>query len=112
MTELLLRFLIGGLVVSSFALSGDVLKPKSFAGLFSAAPSVALASLGLAVAKHGRAYAAEEATAMIVGAVAFVFYAWAVSHLLLRRKVGVLLTTTSAIALWLTAALGLWYMVS
>ena len=44
LTDLLLRFLIGGLVVSVFALVGDLFRPKSFAGLFSAAPSVALAS--------------------------------------------------------------------
>ena len=46
MMDLVLRFVIGGLVVSSFAVLGDMLKPKSFAGLFGAAPSVALATLG------------------------------------------------------------------
>jgi len=47
MTQFLIRFVIGGLVVSVFAICGDVLRPKSFAGLFGAAPSVALASLAL-----------------------------------------------------------------
>lgn len=47
--ELLLRFLIGGSVVSLFAIAGDVFRPKSFAGLFGAAPSVALATLALTV---------------------------------------------------------------
>ena len=54
MSEILLRFLIGGAVVSAFALLGDLFKPKSFAGLFGAAPSVALATLGLTVAKRDR----------------------------------------------------------
>ena len=40
--QYLLRFLIGGSVVCLFAALGDALKPKSFAGLFSAAPSLAL----------------------------------------------------------------------
>ena len=44
MKELLVRFVIGGLAVSSFAVVGDIFKPKSFAGLFGAAPSVALAT--------------------------------------------------------------------
>ena len=44
MTEFLIRFLIGGAIVSAFAMIGDVLRPKSFAGLFGAAPSVALAT--------------------------------------------------------------------
>jgi len=52
MQQLVLRFVIGGRVVSLFAVLGDTLKPKSFAGLFSAAPSVALAPLGLAVAQQ------------------------------------------------------------
>ena len=42
MMQLVLRFVVGGLVVSLFTVIGDVLKPKSFAGLFGAAPSVAL----------------------------------------------------------------------
>jgi len=46
MSQLLARFLIGALVVSAFAVMGDLLKPKGFARLFGAAPSVALATLG------------------------------------------------------------------
>ena len=49
MTEYVVRFIVGGLVVSAFAMLGDVLRPKSFAGLFGAAPSVALATLGIAI---------------------------------------------------------------
>jgi hypothetical protein len=37
--DLGLRFLLGGVIVSTFALLGDLVKPKSFAGLFSAAPT-------------------------------------------------------------------------
>lgn len=39
------RLLVGRAVVSLFAIVAEVLRPKSFAGLFSAAPSVALPSL-------------------------------------------------------------------
>jgi len=53
MSQILVRFLLGGAVVSAFAIIGDLLKPKSFAGLFGAAPSVALATLGLTVATEG-----------------------------------------------------------
>jgi hypothetical protein len=42
------------LVVCLFAALGDALKPKSFAGLFSAAPSIALASLGLVALQNGK----------------------------------------------------------
>lgn len=106
--EFLVRFVIGGFVVSSFAVLGDMLKPKSFAGLFSAAPSVALASLGLAVAQHGTLYARAEAKSMVLGAIAFVLYAWAVSRILFRTKLPVLAATAASLTLWLASALGLW----
>ena len=48
MLEYCLRFLAGGIAVSAFAALGDTLRPKSFAGLFGAATSVALPILTLA----------------------------------------------------------------
>ena len=104
LTDLLLRFLIGGLVVSVFALVGDLFKPKSFAGLFSAAPSVALASLGLAIAKHGPAYAATEGRSMMVGAVAFFAYSQLVSFLILRYKSDVISVSSACLLFWLVSA--------
>jgi hypothetical protein len=74
--DLILRFVIGGIVVSAFAALGDVLKPKSFAGLFGAAPSIALATLGLTIAANGKMYAATEGRSMIAGALVFLFKAW------------------------------------
>jgi uncharacterized membrane protein (GlpM family) len=106
--DLVLRFVIGGLVVSLFAVLGDMLKPKSFAGLFSAAPSIALASLGLAVAQHGANYAARESQSMVLGAAAFVLYAWLVSRLLFRTRLPILPATVGSLTVWLTASLGLW----
>jgi hypothetical protein len=51
------------------------LKPNSFAGLFGAAPSVALATLSLTVLTEGKGTAALEARSMIVGGIAFVYAA-------------------------------------
>lgn len=56
--DLLYRFLIGGAIVSLFALLGEVLRPKGFAGLLGAAPSVALATLPLTLTAEGKSYAA------------------------------------------------------
>ena len=86
MIPILIRFLVSGAVVSGFAIIGDVLKPKSFAGLFGAAPSVGLATLGLTVATEGPSYAATEARSMMAGAVAFFFYASLVSWIMMRYK--------------------------
>ena len=72
--EFVIRFLAGGIVVSAFALLGDLLRPKSFAGLFSAAPSVALVTLGLAFHNQGVDYAAAEAWAMVSGSIAAISF--------------------------------------
>ena len=76
MKDLILRFVIGGIVVCAFAALDDVLKPKSFAGLFGAAPSIALATLGLTIAANEKIYAATEARSIIGGALAFFLYAY------------------------------------
>jgi hypothetical protein len=82
MAELLVRFVVGGALVSIFALLGDLFRPKSFAGLFAAAPSVALATLVLAAATRGSTYVAVEARSMIVGCVALFAYSTVVARVL------------------------------
>jgi hypothetical protein len=109
MPELLVRFLIGGVVVSAFALLADVFKPKSFAGLFGAAPSVALATLGLTVATAGACYAATEAGSMIAGTIAFFAYASLVSWTMMRYRLKAVSVTVCSIPLWFGVAFGLWY---
>lgn len=102
-----LRFIIGGLVVSLFAVIGDVLRPKSFAGLFGAAPSVALATLGLAFWKHGGDCVAVEARSMILGSVALAAYSMVVCQLLMRADWSALKSTLTALAVWIVIAAGL-----
>lgn len=106
--DLAARFLIGGVVVSFFAALGSALNPKSFAGLFGAAPSVALATLSLTLASEGRSYAAVEAHSMIGGAIAFFVYASCTSWSIMRYKPPTLLVTSTLTLLWLSVALGLW----
>jgi uncharacterized membrane protein (GlpM family) len=106
MTEYLVRFLVGGAVVSAFAMLSDVLRPKSFAGLFGAAPSVALATLGIAVYQHGADYAALQTQAMIGGAIALAVYSVVVCHLLVRAKLRAAPTTLLSLVVWLIVAFG------
>lgn len=106
--ELIVRFLAGGIVVSLFAVLGDVLKPKSFAGLFGAAPSVALATLVLTIHKSGPTYAQIEARSMMVGGAAFLIYAFAVSRILRLGIYRVLPTTAGLLAGWLATAFVIW----
>jgi hypothetical protein len=107
MTEYVVRFLVGGVVVSAFAMLGDMLRPKTFAGLFGAAPSVALATLGIAVYRHGAGYAAQQSWAMTAGAVALAVYSVLVCQLLIRARLRVAPATLLSLVVWLMVAFGL-----
>jgi len=107
MEEIFVRFIIGGLLVTAFAVLGDMLKPKSFAGLFGAAPSVALATLILTIHSEGRVFAAAEARSMIFGAVAFFVYACAVCRGIMLYKLPASIAASVSILMWLALAFGL-----
>ena len=107
MTEYLIRFIAGGVIVTAFAILGDTLRPKSFAGLLGAAPSVALATLSIAVVQHGPQYAAAESWTMIYGAAALACYSLAVCQLLMRFRFAALPATLTASVVWLAVAFGL-----
>jgi hypothetical protein len=106
--EYILRFLLGGLIVSIFASIADVLRPKGFAGLFGAAPSVALATLGLTLVSEGKPYAALEARSMIAGAAAFLLYAVGCVYFIGVRHAKVAPAAFTLLAVWAIGAFGLW----
>jgi Protein of unknown function (DUF3147) len=110
MTEYVVRFLVGGAAVSAFAMLGDVLRPKSFAGLFGAAPSVALATLGIAIYQHGSAYAALQSHSMMAGAIALALYSIVVCHLLIRARLRAVVATLSSLVIWFIASFGLLFL--
>ncbi|GIQ75381.1 DUF3147 family protein [Bradyrhizobium sp. ma5] len=107
MTEYVLRFLIGGVVVSAFSMLGDILRPKSFAGLFGAAPSVALATLGIAIYQHGAAYAGQQSSAMTAGAIALAVYSVFVCQLLIRARLRAASAAVLSFVIWLIVAFSL-----
>jgi hypothetical protein len=108
MPSLVFRFVVGGVLVSLFAILGDLLKPKSFAGLFGAAPSVALASLGLTILTDGKLYAATESRSMIAGAAAFFLYACLCIRLLARHQWDATRASLFSLTLWFVCAFGIW----
>jgi hypothetical protein len=108
MGQLVFRFFVGGLIVSFFAVLGDVLKPKSFAGLFGAAPSVGLATLALTSISNGKMYAAVEARSMAAASAAFLVYACVCSRILIRWHWHAAQTTIVGLSLWFAVSLVLW----
>ena len=107
MFEYLLRFIAGGIAVSAFAAFSDALRPKSFAGLFGAAPSIALATILITLSQKGAPFAAVEGRSMIVGALALAAYSWTVCVLLKRFLMPSWAATSAAFLIWFAAAFGL-----
>jgi hypothetical protein len=111
MSQLVVRFLLGGTIVSLFALLGDLLRPRGFAGLFAAAPSVALTTLALTTFAHGAVWASVEARSMIAGEVALAAYAAGCVYLLGVRRFKTVPTSLGMLAPWGVVAFGLYWAV-
>jgi Protein of unknown function (DUF3147) len=107
MLEYFLRFIVGGVAVSMFAALSDTLQPKSFAGLFGAAPSIALATLLITVSQKGPSFAAVEGRSMIAGAFALAAYSWTVCVLLKKFMLPSWAATMLAFVVWFTVAFGI-----
>jgi Protein of unknown function (DUF3147) len=106
MLEYGLRFLAGGIAVSAFAALGDSLRPKSFAGLFGAAPSIALATLLITLSQKSAPFVAMEGRSMIVGPLALAAYSWTVCVLLKKFLLSSWTATMAALVVWFSIALG------
>jgi uncharacterized membrane protein (GlpM family) len=107
MMEYIIRFLVGGIAVSLFSAMGDVLRPKSFAGLLGAAPSIAVATLALTISGKGVGDAESEARSMMLGAVALCLYSASVCHLTSHRHMPAMLATALMLPVWLGCAFAL-----
>ena len=69
-----LKALVGGFAIVAFSLIGQAGHPKRFAGLFSTAPSVALASLAITVTAKGAVAAVPYAQGMLIGSAGMLGY--------------------------------------
>jgi Protein of unknown function (DUF3147) len=105
--EYLLRFIAGGIAVSVFAAFGDAVRPKRFAGLFGAAPSIALATILITLSQKGAPFVAVEGRSMIAGAFALAAYSWTVCVVLKRFMISSWAATTAAFIVWFAVAFAL-----
>ena len=101
---LAVKGLNGGLFVVAFALVAQGLTPKRFAGLFSAAPSVALANLAVVIVAKGHPEALANARGMLLGAAAFV--AGCLVGLPFVRRYGASRGSVAICTTWLVVACG------
>jgi Protein of unknown function (DUF3147) len=108
-TTLIIRFIVGGTVVAAFALIAEVVGPKSFAGMFGAAPSVAIATLALTIGMEGKLVAAQESHAMVFGGLAFFAYACCCFLLLAKRRWTAKAASVGSLFVWLAVAFSLYF---
>jgi uncharacterized membrane protein (GlpM family) len=83
---LAVKGLAGGCLVVAFALLSECLSPKRFAGLFGAAPAVALAGLAIVLLDKGAHDAHQQAVGMLAGCAGMIAYAGATIALLRRLR--------------------------
>src|SRR5258708_34778104 len=81
---------------------------KAPPGLVSAAPSIALGSLGLTALKHGKIFASVESRSMLIGAAAFFIYSLVCCRLMIRQRFRATPVAIIALVPWLVVALGGW----
>ncbi len=104
-----IKALLGGTLVAAFSVVGHILRPKWFAGLFGAAPSVAIASLAVTVLDKGHHDASRAGYTMALGAAGFVVFSICVRPLLARCHAVV--ATSISLSAWVLVAVGSYFLV-
>ena len=106
---LAIKALAGGTLVAVFAAIGELLRPRGLAGIFAAAPSVALASLAVTLIVTGSGSASNQLMAMIAGAAALGVYCLLAIESV--KRFGSRWGSLTAMSVWLAVAIGLWAVV-
>jgi uncharacterized membrane protein (GlpM family) len=100
-----IRALAGGLLVVGFAVISEAVKPKRFAGLFSAAPAIAIAGLTVTLTTSGSHDARDAAAGMLAGSAGMLAYSVVVVALL--HEVSALRGSGAALLAWFSVAAAL-----
>src|ERR1700729_2942956 len=89
----------GGLFVVLFAVIGEMLQPKRFAGIFGTSPAVSLANLLVIALVEGDGTARKASYGMIAGAIALAVASWAAIPAV--RRCGAVLGSAGLWAVWI-----------
>ena len=103
---ILLKGLAGGVLVVLFALLGEVIRPRSLAGLTSGAPSVAAAGLLVTLLSSGAMMAWNLSLGMIAGGVGLV--AWCLVGADAVKRFGGVKGSLATTAVWFAVVFSLW----
>ena len=100
-----IKAFVGGTAVVAFAALSELLRPRGLAGIFAAAPSIALASLIVAIVVTGANSAAAQAMGMIAGAAALVVASLVGIESV--KRLGALRGSLAAVTVWLLVGVSL-----
>ncbi len=103
------KTIVGAIAVVAFSVVGEAAKPKRFAGLFAAAPSIAIASLAITALAKGGKGAVPYAQGMLMGSAGMIAYCL-VSLYLIERLHALAGSVLSWLA-WFIVAGGLYVLV-
>lgn len=106
---LAVKALAGGGLVVLFSLVSAAVRPRIFSGVFSAAPSVALAGLLVIALQKKPPAAVAGARGMALGS--FAMLAYCLVAYVLARRLGARLGSVAAWSVWLLVGLGLYFLV-
>jgi uncharacterized membrane protein (GlpM family) len=104
-----IKVLISGLAVVAFSLIAECARPKRFAGLFAAAPSVALVSLAITAANKGANSTVPYARGMLIGSAGM--FAYCLVSLFLIARLHALAGSIIAWIAWFVVAGALYLLV-
>lgn len=100
--SIVIKALAGGSLVVVFALLSQSLHPKRFAGLFGAAPAVAIAGLAVTLVSKGVLDARDGTLGMVAGSAGMAAYACATVALLKRAPS--LVSSMTGLLVWVAVA--------
>ncbi len=101
------KFFAGGALVVAFSIVAGVLEPKRFSGIFSAAPSVLMASLVTTVLLRGTEHAAVTALGATAGGAGLIGYS--LVAVLTENRLKGIAASVAPVAAWAAAAFGVYF---
>jgi hypothetical protein len=106
LTTLALKGVAGGVLVVVFAVIGEVIRPRSIAGIISGAPAVASAGLAVTVLTTGVMSAWDQSLAMIAGAAGLIV--WCLVAVDTVKRFGGWKGSLAATVVWFAVTFSLW----
>lgn len=99
---IILKGLVAGTLVVVFSVVAQAVKPKTLAGVFGAAPTIAAASLAVTLLSDGATRAAAFAAGMVAGSAAMLGYC--ITDASLLKRLGSLEASAITLGVWFALA--------